>query len=100
MPWSMLTFIRQKSKVAPNEKWKKQLWVFVYIKYGEFCSVSGTFRRALTLKLGGVLLHAFFSFSFGPTFYHFYYFLFFFHISISNFDATNNASDHHTGIPF
>ena len=29
-PWSMST----KNKVAQNEKWKKQLWVFVCIKYG------------------------------------------------------------------
>ena len=26
----------EKNKVARNEKWKKQLWVFVYIKYGKF----------------------------------------------------------------
>ena len=25
-----------KNKVAQNEKWKKQLWVFVYIKQGKF----------------------------------------------------------------
>ena len=30
----------EKNKVARNEKWKKQLWVFVYIKYGKFWSVS------------------------------------------------------------
>ena len=28
------------NKVARNENWKKQLWVFVYIKYGKFWSVS------------------------------------------------------------
>ena len=26
----------KKNKVARNEKQKKQLWVFVYIKYGKF----------------------------------------------------------------
>ena len=26
------------NKVTRNEKWKKQLWVFVYIKYGKFWS--------------------------------------------------------------
>ena len=25
-----------KNKVARNEKWKKQLWVIVYITYGKF----------------------------------------------------------------
>ena len=30
------TFIGEKNKVAGNEKWKKELWVFVYIKYGKF----------------------------------------------------------------
>ena len=44
MPWSMSTltraFIRRKNKVAWNEKWKKQLWVFVYIKYDKFWSIS------------------------------------------------------------
>jgi hypothetical protein len=29
-------FIREKSKIAINEKWKKQIWVLVYIKYGKF----------------------------------------------------------------
>ena len=29
-----------KNKVARNKEWKKQLWVFVYIKYGKFWSVS------------------------------------------------------------
>ena len=29
-----------KHKVARNEKWKKQFWVFVYIKYGKFWSIS------------------------------------------------------------
>ena len=33
-------FIRGKNKVAKNEKQKKQLCVFVYIKYGKFWSVS------------------------------------------------------------
>ena len=44
MPSSMSTktraFIRDENKLAWNEKWKKQLWVFVYIKYGKFWSVS------------------------------------------------------------
>ena len=45
MPWSMSTIIDQgihqgKNKVTRNEKRKKQLWVFVYIKYGKFWSVS------------------------------------------------------------
>ena len=44
LPWSMLTqtraFIRENSKVARNEKWKKQHWVFVHIKYGKFWSIS------------------------------------------------------------
>ena len=33
----MLTrvFMRGKNKVAQNEKRKKQLWVFAYIKYGK-----------------------------------------------------------------
>ena len=35
-----MAFIRGKNKVAQNEKWKKKLWVFVYIKYGKYCSVS------------------------------------------------------------
>ena len=30
----------KKIKVARNEKWNKQLWVFVYIKYGKFWSIS------------------------------------------------------------
>ena len=30
----------KKNKVAWNEKWRKQLWVFIYIKYGKFWSVS------------------------------------------------------------
>ena len=29
-----------KNKVVPNEKWKKQLWVFIYIKHSKFCSIS------------------------------------------------------------
>ena len=33
-------FIRGKNKVAQNEKWKKLLWVFVFIKYGKFWSIS------------------------------------------------------------
>ena len=28
--------LRDENKVARNEKWKKQLWVFVYKKYGKF----------------------------------------------------------------
>ena len=32
--------IRGKSKVAWNEKWKKQILVFVYMNYGKFWSVS------------------------------------------------------------
>ena len=35
-----MAFIREKHKVSRNEKWKKQLWVFVYIKYGKFWSIS------------------------------------------------------------
>ena len=31
-----MAFIREKNKVAQNEKRKKQLWVFAYIKYGKF----------------------------------------------------------------
>ena len=43
MSWSMLktrAFIREKYNVTRHEKWKKQLWVFVYMKYGKFWSVS------------------------------------------------------------
>ena len=36
-------------------KWTKQLWVFVYIKYGKFRSISlRALSWAQTLKLGGV----------------------------------------------
>ena len=42
MPWSMLTytraFIRWKCKVARNEK--RFSWVFLYIKYSKFWSIS------------------------------------------------------------
>ena len=38
--------LREK-KVTRNEKWKKQLCVFVYIKYGKFGSVlPGSFLQA------------------------------------------------------
>ena len=49
-------FISEKSKAAQNEKWKKQLCVFVYVKYvwQILKSLTGTFRRAQTLKLGVV----------------------------------------------
>ena len=30
------SYIQGKNKVAKNEKWKNQLWAFVYIKYGKF----------------------------------------------------------------
>ena len=43
MPWCKSTDIDQgiseKYKVAWNEKRKKQLWFFVYIRYGKFWSV-------------------------------------------------------------
>ena len=32
--------IRGKNKLARNENWKKQHWVFVNIKYGKFLNVS------------------------------------------------------------
>ena len=55
---SMLTraLIREKYKVARNEKRKKQLWVFVYLyKIWQILKhFAGTFRRAQTLKLRGV----------------------------------------------
>ena len=45
----------EKIKVAQHEKRKRQLWVFVYyIKYGFWSVFAGTFRRAQSLKLGGV----------------------------------------------
>ena len=37
--FSFFSFIREKNKVARNEKRKQQLWVFVHIKYGKFSSV-------------------------------------------------------------
>ena len=54
----LLAFIRGKYRVAQNEKRKKQLWVFVYIyKIWKILKhFAGTFRRAQTLKLGGVHL--------------------------------------------
>ena len=36
----VIQFIRGKNKVVWNEKQKKQLWGFVYIKYGKFWSIS------------------------------------------------------------
>ena len=33
-----------KNKVAPNEKWKKRLWVFVHIKY--LCQIFRRFARS------------------------------------------------------
>ena len=52
-----MAFIMEKNKVlARNEKWKKQLWGFVYIyKIWQILKrFAGTFGRAQTLKLGGV----------------------------------------------
>ena len=44
-------FIRGKNKVAWNEKWKKQLWVFVYIKYGISSSINLFFLKSDTIPL-------------------------------------------------
>ena len=43
--------------IVRNEKRKKQLWVFVYTYeiWQILKRFAGTFRRAQTLKLGGVL---------------------------------------------
>ena len=55
-----MALIREKNKLARNEKWKKQRWVFAYIKYRKFLKhLAGTFRRAQTLKLGGVFHEVF-----------------------------------------
>ena len=58
-----MAFIRGKNKVARNEKWKKQLWVFVYnyIKYGKFWSVSpkviSSSKNSLFLMSDKVTIH-------------------------------------------
>ena len=46
----------EKNKIARNEKWKKQLWDFVYMyKIWQILKCfAGTFSQAKTLKLGGV----------------------------------------------
>ena len=42
--------LRKKNKVAQNEKWKKKLWIYIYMTYSKFGSISvGHFIKHIPL---------------------------------------------------
>ena len=51
MPWSMSAFIREKNKVAGNEKQKKIVGFLIPKVWQILKRFAGTFRRAQTIKL-------------------------------------------------